>query len=130
MTTADRVRAVRALSANASRQEKLDAYASAGPLPVAYVPDVADVFDSDHAAVLNDRNRLLAGYGALVRVVAAQLAGWRPHARYRAMRDAALDVPADVVDDIRWLLADELRANKQRASAQSVDMPEVRNEAA
>jgi len=45
------------------------------------------------------------------------------------MRDAALDVPADVVDDIRWLLADELRANKQRASAQSVNTQEVRNAA-
>ena len=127
---ADRVRASRAVPLSDGPLARIRAFAGVAPMPSADALTVAEVCDSDAAAVLTDRNQLLRGYTALVQVVACELATWRPHARYLVMRDAALDVPADVAADIRWALTDEIHANKRRATCQAVDRREVFNAAA
>ena len=130
ITLADRVRASRAVSLDQGPLARMREFAAVAPMPSREVLTVAEVRDSDAAAVLIDRDRLLRGYKALVQVIACELACWRPHARFLVLRDAELAVPESVTADVMAALANELLEPERRAKRQAVDRREVLDAAA
>ena len=98
MMLSDRVRFAR--SARANGESYLHAFKGAAPMPSADVPTVAEVRDSDHAAVLADRNALLDAYRSLVVWAGYNLAAMPASELADTLKVLRIDLPLAAVDDI------------------------------
>jgi len=118
MMLSDRVRASRAVPLSEGPNARIRAFAAVAPMPSADVPTVAEVRDSDHAAVLADRNALLDAYRSLVVWAGYNLAAMPASELADTLKVLRIDLPLAAVDDVLWSLHDaraELKCERTKA---------------
>lgn len=111
MTTSDRVRAARAArAAGGDPDTVLQAFwQGEEPAISAQTPPLSPVNNSDHGAVIADRDLLLEAYRALLYWTGYQLVNLAPQDLHNVINALSFYLPKATVDDVLWSLHDARR---------------------